>query len=66
MRVKENARLQEVSFHETLCLMSGFQASRLVKLTRPECVAFSKVEMKVIWMWRRGEVVMKLGGFGGS
>ena len=37
-------KLQEVSFHETLCLVSGFQASRLVKLTRPggpECVALS-------------------------
>jgi hypothetical protein len=42
--VKENARLQEVSFRETLCLVSGFQASWPAKLTRPECVAhiFSK------------------------
>jgi hypothetical protein len=37
--VKENARLQEVNFRETLCLVSGFQVSRPVKLTRPECVA---------------------------
>jgi hypothetical protein len=36
--VKENARLQEVSFRETLCLVSSFQASRPFKLTQPECV----------------------------
>jgi hypothetical protein len=45
--VKENARFQEVSFHETLCLMSGFQASRPVKLTRPECVAVGNVARPV-------------------
>jgi hypothetical protein len=38
--VRQDARLQEVSFCETLCLVSSFQASRPVKLTRPECVAF--------------------------
>jgi hypothetical protein len=37
--VREDARLQEVSFRETLCLVSSFQASRPVKLTRPEFVA---------------------------
>jgi hypothetical protein len=37
--VREDARLQEVSFLETLCLVSSFQASRPVKLTQPEWVA---------------------------
>ena len=42
--VKEEARLQEVSFCETLCLLSGFQASRSVKLTRLERVAATEVQ----------------------
>jgi hypothetical protein len=37
--VREDARLQEMSFHEALCLVSSFQASQLVKMTQPECVA---------------------------
>ena len=37
--VREDTRLQEVSFRETLCLVSSFQASWPVKLTRPECMA---------------------------
>ena len=41
--VKGNARLQEESFLEALCLMSDFQASWL-KLTQPERVAESKDE----------------------
>ena len=46
--VREDARLQEVSFHETLCLMSSFQASQLVKLTRPECVAHIHTKVYII------------------
>jgi hypothetical protein len=42
--VNKNARLQEVSFHETLGLVSGFQASRLVKLTGPECMANTQID----------------------
>ena len=38
--VKENARLEEVSFRETLCLVSGFQAYGPVKLTQLECMAY--------------------------
>jgi hypothetical protein len=44
--VKENARLQEVSFRETLCLVNGFQASRPVKLTRPTGVCGRTVDSK--------------------
>jgi hypothetical protein len=37
--VRENARLQERVSVKLFCLVSSFQASQLVKLTRPESVA---------------------------
>jgi hypothetical protein len=37
--VRENARLQEQVSVQLFCLVSSFQASQLVKLTRLECVA---------------------------
>jgi hypothetical protein len=37
--VKENDRLQEVSFCETLCLVSSFPVSRPAELTQLECMA---------------------------
>jgi hypothetical protein len=42
--VREDARLQEESFLEALCLMSDFQASQL-KLTRPRRVTPADVRI---------------------
>ena len=40
--VRENARLQEQVSVKLFCLVSSFQASQLVKLTRLECVAIDR------------------------
>ena len=65
--VRGNARLQEESFLEALCLMSDFQASQL-KLTRPERMAHNITLMgfgcsKIISTFKQLHFGIQYGGY---